>query len=263
MANTISNEKALYDVEAYPEEKHRSSIVPDESGAVHGEVFVAGNTTYHKLQRFATRFGVEARGIERVPEDERTDKTTFKVGTMWCAANMVISSFAIGVLAIPLFGLGFADSILTVLFINLLGVMPVCFFSTFGPKFGMRQMILSRFYFGYYGVKLSRSSFFCGSRLLTSDSSRPLQCPSLPWMVFGQCYRWFSAHSRCQPRCSWLGRHLDNRFRDVLHHTLRLQGRAHVRDDQLDTLLHYLPGRGWRVRQVRGFREHPNGLWSW
>ena len=150
------SEKQQYDVEAYPEEKHRSSIIPDESGAVHGEVFITGDTKYAKLQRFVTKFGVEARGIERVPDDERTDKNTWKVGTMWCAANMVVSSFAIGVLAIPVFGLGFSDSCLTIFFINLLGVMPVCFFSTFGPRFGMRQMILSRFYFGYYGVKLSQ-----------------------------------------------------------------------------------------------------------
>ena len=151
-----SYEKTGVDVEAHAfDEKHKSFAIPDESGAVHGEVLLTGTSTYAKLQRLATRYGVEARGIERVPEDERTDKSTLKVGTMWCAANMVISSFAIGVLALPVFGLGCVDSMLTILFINCLGVLPVCFFSTLGPKFGMRQMILSRFYFGYYGVKLS------------------------------------------------------------------------------------------------------------
>lgn len=67
---------------------------------------------------------------------------------------MVISSFAIGVLAQSLFHLGFVDAILTCLFFNLIGVMSVCFFSTFGPRFGLRQMVLSRFWFGWYGVKL-------------------------------------------------------------------------------------------------------------
>src|SRR5271163_288117 len=67
---------------------------------------------------------------------------------------MVVSSFAIGVLAVPVFGLGFVDAVLTVFFINALGTIPVAFFSTFGPRFGMRQMILSRFFFGYYGVKV-------------------------------------------------------------------------------------------------------------
>lgn len=74
-------EKAVYET-TYPDEKHRSSIVPDETGAVHGETFVTGNSFYARFQRLVTRFGVEARGIERVPEDERTDKNTFKVGTM-------------------------------------------------------------------------------------------------------------------------------------------------------------------------------------
>ena len=151
-----SYEKQSYDVEhGAADEKRRSVIKPDESGAVHGESFVAGNTLYAKIQRFVGRFGVEQRGIERVPEDERTDTSTMKVGTMWCAANMVVSSFAIGALAVPVFDLGFVDSLLTILFINILGVIPVAFFSTFGPRFGMRQMILSRFFFGYYGVKVS------------------------------------------------------------------------------------------------------------
>ncbi|KJX94031.1 hypothetical protein TI39_contig4224g00003 [Zymoseptoria brevis] len=40
------------------------------------------------------------------------------------------------------------------LIFNLIGITPVCFFSTFGPKFGLRQMVLSRFWFGWWGVKL-------------------------------------------------------------------------------------------------------------
>jgi len=61
---------------------------------------------------------------------------------------MVVSSFAIGALATPVFYLGFVDTILTIFFVNLLGIIPVAFFSTFGPRFGLRQMVLSRFYFG-------------------------------------------------------------------------------------------------------------------
>lgn len=71
-----------YDVEYAAAEKHRSAIVPDESGAVHGESFIVGNSLYANVQRFAGRYGVEQRGIERVPEDERTDKHTWKVGTV-------------------------------------------------------------------------------------------------------------------------------------------------------------------------------------
>ena len=87
-----SYEKPIFDVEYGKEDRHHSIIPPDESGAVHGESFVAGNTLYYKLQRFAGRFGVEQRGIERVPADERTDTSTMKVGTMvWILQNMELS----------------------------------------------------------------------------------------------------------------------------------------------------------------------------
>ncbi|KAI0197666.1 purine-cytosine permease [Astrocystis sublimbata] len=107
-----------------------------------------------RILAFAGKYGVEQRGIERVPSSERTDSSMSQVGTLWLSTNMVVSSFAIGALAIPVFHLGYVDSALTIIFVNILGIMPVCFFSTFGPEFGLRQMILSRFYFGYYGVKL-------------------------------------------------------------------------------------------------------------
>jgi NCS1 nucleoside transporter family len=112
------------------------------------------NSFYARAQRFAGKFGVEQRGIERVPSDERLPAGMSQIGTLWCSANMVVSAFAIGALAYPVFYLGFIDTILIIFFINLLGIIPVCFFSTFGPRFGLRQMVLSRFYFGWYGVKI-------------------------------------------------------------------------------------------------------------
>ena len=53
-----------------------------DAPATAGEVFVTGDSTYAKIQRAATKFGVEPRGIERVPEDERTDTNLVKVGTV-------------------------------------------------------------------------------------------------------------------------------------------------------------------------------------
>lgn len=69
---------------------------------------------------------------------------------------MVVSTFALGALAITAFNLGFVDALLTIFFINCLSIFPVAFFSTFGPRFGLRQMVLSRYFFGFYGVKLSK-----------------------------------------------------------------------------------------------------------
>ena len=80
---------------------------------------------------------------------------------------MVVSSFAIGALGVTIFHLGFVDGLLTILFINLLGITPVCFFSTFGPPYGLRQMVLSRFFFGYHAVKVGK--YMRLSRHLLSD----------------------------------------------------------------------------------------------
>jgi hypothetical protein len=62
---------------------HRSgSVVVDEDGAVPGEAFEYGDGIVAKLQRLAGKWGVEQRGIERVPENERTDSSILNVGTM-------------------------------------------------------------------------------------------------------------------------------------------------------------------------------------
>ena len=41
---------------------------------------------YAKLQRLASRWHVEKRGIERVPEEERNDNSYLNIGSMWLAA---------------------------------------------------------------------------------------------------------------------------------------------------------------------------------
>ena len=57
-------------------------VYTSEAPAVAGDVFITGNTWYARTQRAVSKFGVEPRGIERVPEDERTDTTLSKVGTL-------------------------------------------------------------------------------------------------------------------------------------------------------------------------------------
>lgn len=56
-----------------------------DDGAVPGESFEVGNSWYAKIQRVAGKLKVEQRGIERVPEDERTDsgfRALLNVSTM-------------------------------------------------------------------------------------------------------------------------------------------------------------------------------------
>lgn len=71
---------AEYDVEATAEKDTNS--IPDD-GAVPAETFTVGESWYVKTQRLAGRFGVEQRGIERVPSDERDSKAGMsQIGTL-------------------------------------------------------------------------------------------------------------------------------------------------------------------------------------
>lgn len=95
--------------------------------------------------------GLETHGIERVSPRTRTHVRIFDNFTMWLSANLVISTVGLGAIAIPFLKLGFWDSFAIILIFNALGVLPVAFFSTLGPKLGLRQMTISRFSFGWVG----------------------------------------------------------------------------------------------------------------
>ncbi|KAK4129469.1 hypothetical protein N657DRAFT_76891 [Parathielavia appendiculata] len=67
---------------------------------------------------------------------------------------MSVTAFTMGAIAVPVFGLGFVDSALIIILINFVGALPVALFCCFGAKLGLRQMVLSRLFFGYYMSKL-------------------------------------------------------------------------------------------------------------
>lgn len=71
---------------AHDVEKHPGvgNLLYDDTGAVPGESFEYGDSLYARLQRFAGKLRVEQRGIERVPDDERTDTSYTNIGSMVC-----------------------------------------------------------------------------------------------------------------------------------------------------------------------------------
>ncbi|TMD92836.1 MAG: hypothetical protein E6I79_04430, partial [Chloroflexi bacterium] len=88
---------------------------------------------------------IETQGIERVSSKARAHVRISDNFTIWFSANLVISTVALGAIAIPIFGLGFWDSVAAIMLFNILGSLPVAFFSTMGPKLGLRQMTITRF----------------------------------------------------------------------------------------------------------------------
>lgn len=125
----------------------------DNNGLQQGEV-LKPNGFLARINNMAASLNAETRGIERIPEEEQTDASIYNAASMWFGSNMVVATVSIGVLGITVFGLDFWTATLTIIFFNILGTQSIGFFSLFGPKFGLRQMVLSRYWFGMYTVKI-------------------------------------------------------------------------------------------------------------
>ena len=97
--------------------------------------------------------GFEVTGIERVHESDRAHTQLLDTMWLWWSANSVVATVALGFIS-AFFGLGFGGSVAVIIIFNVLGVLPVAFLSTLGPKTGLAQMPLSRFAFGMQGAKL-------------------------------------------------------------------------------------------------------------
>ncbi|KAJ7306931.1 putative cytosine-purine permease [Mycena albidolilacea] len=99
------------------------------------------------------KIGIEARGIQRVPETERGDRPSGNL-FIWLAANTVLSTLGIGILGPGIFFLGLGDSMLTIFFTNVATCVLPAYMATFGPKLGLRQMTSARFSWGWHGAKV-------------------------------------------------------------------------------------------------------------
>ncbi|KAG0691788.1 permease for cytosine/purines, uracil, thiamine, allantoin-domain-containing protein [Suillus ampliporus] len=95
--------------------------------------------------------GVEARGIERVPEDQRESKNAWNNLLMWWSVNAVLTTIPIGVLAQSVFTLSFGNAVATIICFGALGGVATAFIATLGPITGLRTMIITRFSSGYFG----------------------------------------------------------------------------------------------------------------
>lgn len=132
------------------EKRASSDLVEDEVTYEKAESSPAGLSW---IDRISSTLKAETRGIERVPEEEKVETSIYEAGSMWLSANLVIATFGLGALSITVFGLDFWTAVLTILFFTALGTFAVGFFSIFGAKFGLRQLIMSRFLVGDYAMR--------------------------------------------------------------------------------------------------------------
>ncbi|KAF8507735.1 hypothetical protein JB92DRAFT_3121574 [Gautieria morchelliformis] len=97
-------------------------------------------------------FGVEARGIERVPENERQDKHVAGLMLFWFSVTTVLTNLSVGMLAQQHFKLTFPDTVGVVIGFGIIGCTTIAFTAMLGPRFGMRTMVITRYAFGYWGA---------------------------------------------------------------------------------------------------------------
>ncbi|KAJ1310239.1 hypothetical protein OPQ81_006981 [Rhizoctonia solani] len=97
-------------------------------------------------------WGVESRGIYPVPAEQRTDPQFSKSFFVWLSCNLNILSFSEGTVGVLVYGLTFRQAAGVIVGFNLLSALPPAYFSTFGPKLGLRQMVQARYSFGWFGA---------------------------------------------------------------------------------------------------------------
>ena len=90
--------------------------------------------------------GLEARGISRVPSNEREAPSStgyVQMVVLWYSANISLNNLAVGFLGPLLFNLGFLDSAMMATFACLLGSLGPAYMAIWGPQSGNRTMVRS------------------------------------------------------------------------------------------------------------------------
>lgn len=109
------------------------------------------------FERTLVRYNLEARGIERVmPEDRHsTSQLGFgQIGILWFSINLAANNITLGMLGPSVFQLGFTDAALCAVFGMIVGITPVAYIATFGPRSGNRTMVFARYSMGWYPAKI-------------------------------------------------------------------------------------------------------------
>ncbi|KAI0674566.1 cytosine-purine permease [Trametes maxima] len=106
---------------------------------------------YASVTDFLTHWGIETNGIDPILPEDRTDTKLYQMFFVWFSSNMNVLGFGTGSAGPAFFGLGLRDSFIILLIVDLISCAIPAYFAVFGPKLGMRSMVLARYSWGYLG----------------------------------------------------------------------------------------------------------------
>ncbi|KAL7421288.1 hypothetical protein Q5752_004173 [Cryptotrichosporon argae] len=107
----------------------------------------------NRAMELLVEHGVEERGIQPRPEDERDTLSMwsyFPQFTLWAAMNTNILTFSEGMLGPQFFGLDLKSSVMVIVVFTAVCALAPAWLACNGPRTGMRQMVQARFALGYY-----------------------------------------------------------------------------------------------------------------
>lgn len=119
------------------------------------EKTTSGTSLFSRLKylngRLESLSAFEARGIARVPPEERQPPSTagdVQIALMWFSANISCNNLIVGLYGPLLFQLGFLDSAMCAVFGAFLGSLSTAFMAIWGPKTGHRTSMETAFDLG-------------------------------------------------------------------------------------------------------------------
>ncbi|WP_022882376.1 purine-cytosine permease family protein [Gryllotalpicola ginsengisoli] len=98
----------------------------------------------------AARTVIEVGGIEAIPP-ERRHGSPWQLFATWTSPNLEFATVFVGMIAVAYFGLSLPAAILAIVVGNALGSLTQGILSTWGPREGLAQLVLSRTAFGTRG----------------------------------------------------------------------------------------------------------------
>jgi len=161
------------------------------------------NTILERIAIFLARWGVETRGVDPIPPEKRTDLKLYNFFAVWFTVSMNIPTFNTGAAGPAFFGLGVRDSLVIILIADLFACALPAYIAVFGPKLGMRSMVVARYSWGYYGamiptvltvfsmIGLAIVNVIAGGQILASVSTRlddTLGIVIISLITFGVCF---------------------------------------------------------------------------